>query len=74
LTIPAALTIDHIHHDGAKHRRQLPDARDLYQDIIAQVSPPESYAVLCATCHNSKTARGECEHRTEARALFGLAN
>lgn len=69
----ASLTIDHRQSDGAEHRREFPDIRDLYRDIIAQGCPPDRYEVLCQTCHNSKTSRGECEHVTAARAIFGLA-
>jgi hypothetical protein len=44
----------------------------LYGGIIAQ-GLSEPYAVLCQTCHNSKTSRGECEHIAAARVLFELA-
>lgn len=69
----ASLTIDHKRNDGAAHRREFSDIRELYRDILAQGCPPDRYEVLCQTCHNSRTARGECEHVTAARALFGLA-
>jgi hypothetical protein len=59
-TIPHALTIDHRHNDGVAHRRELPDVRDLYRDIMAQGCPRERFAILCRNCHESKNERGEC--------------
>jgi ribosomal protein L32 len=73
-TIRAALTIDHRQNDGAEHRREFPDVRDLYRQIIAEGCPRERYQILCRNCHESKNERGECAHVAEARAIFfGLA-
>ena len=71
-SIRAGLTIDHRRDDGAAHRRQFPDLRALYRDILEQGCPRDRFRVLCRVCHESKNERGECAHVAEVRSICGL--
>ena len=56
------LQIDHIHNDGAEHRRRrgAKGGTALLTDIVAEL---ERYQVLCANCHLMKTKGKTCPHK-----------
>ncbi len=49
---PAYLSIDHVHNDGAQHRKQVPSS-SLYRWLRKQ-GYPEGFQVLCFNCNWSK--------------------
>lgn len=56
------LTIDHIHNDGAEHRRVVP-ASCLYRWLIKN-SFPEGFQTLCHNCNSGKHLNGGiCPHK-----------
>lgn len=55
------LTIDHIHNDGASHRKEI---KNFYCWLIAN-SYPEGFQVLCWNCNLGKYHnKGICPHKT----------
>lgn len=63
------LTIDHIHGDGAAHRRQFSNLNKLYVNILSQGCPKDKYRILCMNCNwgSRLNAQGErkCPHERE---------
>lgn len=58
------LTIDHKNEDGAKHRRNVNQAR-IYKDLIDN-SFPEGYQILCINCNFARSFphnKGICPHK-----------
>lgn len=59
-TIYSFLTLDHVHNDGAEHRRQI--GKHLYRWIIEN-DYPEGFQVLCMNCNFGKHQNGGvCPH------------
>jgi len=59
------LSIDHIHENGAEHRRNDPSARHgLYNWLITN-EYPEGFQVLCMNCNMAKSIYGVCPHQKE---------
>lgn len=58
------LTIDHIHNNGAEHRRELSNKGGyaFYLWLIRQ-DLPEGYQTLCFNCNAAKYILGKCPHR-----------
>jgi hypothetical protein len=62
------LTIDHVHNDGAKHRRELKAAglcafRRIVKEILASEGPITRYRLLCWSCNSGRQiARGGVCH------------
>lgn len=55
------MTVDHINHDGAKHRKSVPPGR-FYEWLIKNYLP-DGFQILCFNC-NCVEARGRiCPHR-----------
>jgi hypothetical protein len=54
------LHIDHVHNDGAAHRRKI-GAANLYSWLKANGFPP-GFQVLCANCNLAKSRYGQCPH------------
>lgn len=63
-SIERFLTIDHINNDGAKHRKEYPEARkDLYKWLINN-NFPSGFQVLCFNCNCGKSQNGGiCPHK-----------
>lgn len=63
---PAFLTIDHIHSDGAAHRRELTKSgkRDIYRVLRAEGYPTDRYQLLCYNCNCAKQHNGLCPHKS----------
>ena len=59
---PEFLTIDHIHNNGAEHRRLVPAAKNLYQLLRREGFPKEDYQLLCMNCNFAKGKYGVCPH------------
>lgn len=53
------LTLDHIHENGAEHRRQ-ENARSLYRRLRREGFPQGDYQVLCFNCNWAKYHLGAC--------------
>jgi hypothetical protein len=63
------LQIDHIHNDGAKHRREIGIKRHgvaFYKWLLKNAFPP-GFKVLCANCNMAKGFYGECPHERQRR-------
>ncbi len=59
---PAFLTFDHVHRDGAAHRRQLPYTGGHAIVFWAKKNGyPNTLQLLCYNCNNAK-AHGPCPH------------
>jgi hypothetical protein len=70
------MTLDHVHNDGADHRRFLAEAsgsrasRDntaVYRDVIRR-GYPDTFQLLCWNCNCAKGMYGICPHETERQA------
>jgi hypothetical protein len=65
---PAFLSIDHIHNDGAAHRKQVLGSRTMsgymtYKWLRKNGFPP-GFQVLCMNCqHGKRMCRGICPHQ-----------
>ena len=59
----AFLTIDHIHDDGAKHRKQMPWSSSIYRWLYSNGFPKEDFQLLCMNCQFGKQKLGLCPHK-----------
>lgn len=55
------LTLDHIHDDGSKHRKQR-GGFGVYQDATS-FHNPERFQILCRNCNFAKYQQGICPHQ-----------
>lgn len=71
---PEFLDIDHIHNDGAKHRKEVGSGNVMHK-WIRKNNYPSDLQILCANCNQGKyrSGTGECPHET-ARRLERLAH
>jgi hypothetical protein len=57
------LTIDHIHNDGAKHRKQFNTGGGyMFYARMIKNGFPEGLQTLCWNCNCAKHIYGECPH------------
>jgi hypothetical protein len=57
------LTIDHIHTDGAEHRRQLANGTAFYNWLIRNNFPRDRFRLLCSNCNSGRHHNGGvCPH------------
>lgn len=71
------LSVDHIHNDGAVHRRIIGPSK-LYRHLRKHGYPP-GYQILCMNCNFAKSRFGMCPHEKEAgrdssQTQGGIAN
>jgi hypothetical protein len=64
---PEFLTIDHVHDDGAAHRRTL--TIGMYQALRGLGYPRDDYQLLCMNCNFAKSKRGGCPHQRRLTAV-----
>lgn len=66
---PVFLTIDHIHNDGAAHRRELTKSgkKDIYRVLKAEGYPKDRFQLLCYNCNCAKQHNGVCPHKNEPK-------
>lgn len=64
------LTVDHINHDGAEHRRLVGGGRKIYQDILKQGCPKDKYRIFCMNCNWATRYKTECPHKTKVTELI----
>lgn len=57
------LTLDHMHNNGAEHRRQV-SSSGVYRSL-RQLGYPPGYQVLCMNCNWARYAYGMCPHQKE---------
>lgn len=63
------LTIDHIHGDGAAHRKLVGGSGPkVYADIIKSGFPEGRFRVLCLNCNIARGWYGYCPHHPEERS------
>ena len=62
VTEPEFLQIDHIHNDGAAHRRQLGGSGNHLYLWLKRHGFPAGFQVLCANCNYAKGKYGQCPH------------
>ena len=55
------LSLDHLHNNGAEHRRTYEGAKILWW--IIRNNYPEGFQVLCRNCNWAKYAYGVCPHQ-----------
>jgi hypothetical protein len=53
------LSVDHIHGDGANHRKK---NSDIWYSILKEGCPPDRYRILCHNCNQSMGFYGYCPH------------
>jgi hypothetical protein len=58
------LTIDHIHNDGAKHRRDGVTTALFYTWLKQHNYPKRDFQCLCWNCNEAKAHFGKCPHQT----------
>lgn len=57
------LAIDHIHNDGAEHRRSTNCSGSRMYSWLKNNDYPEGFQVLCHNCNFSKHLHGVCIHK-----------
>ena len=71
------LTIDHVHGDGAEHKRQMKAegvGQNLYRWLKKHGYPKENFQLLCMNCNFAKGKYGVCPHvRAELNIVQGMA-
>lgn len=66
-TEPLFLTIDHIHNDGASHRKSINGGGTRLYDWLRARNYPDGFQVLCLNCNMGKHRNGGvCPHKTSA--------
>lgn len=63
---PEFLTVDHIHNDGCKHRREL-GAQSFYSWLRREGFPKDRFQLLCYNCNMAKAQYGRCPHEDHRR-------
>ncbi len=63
-TTPEFLHIDHVHNDGAEHRRRIGSGSRIYEWLRKNQFPP-GFQVLCANCNLAKGHYGCCPHQRD---------
>jgi len=58
------LSLDHIHNDGASHRKKVPMSQ-IYTWLIKN-NFPDGFQILCMNCNFTKGIYGKCPHIKEA--------
>lgn len=61
------LQIDHIHNDGASHRRELAGSH-LYDELRKLGFPKDRFRLLCCNCNFARGKYGYCPHEKEREA------
>jgi hypothetical protein len=64
---PEFLCIDHIHNDGAHHRKQI--GSHLYQWLKKHNFPKDRFQLLCQNCNFAKGIFGGCPHKRQEKLL-----
>jgi|SRR6185436_10210013 len=59
------LTIDHVHNDGATHRREV-GLGDAFFKWLKSHGFPSGFQILCRNCNWAKFREGECPHKRKA--------
>ena len=62
------LTLEHVNHDGAEHRKAKGHAA-LLLDLKALGWPKDRFTILCMNCNWAERNGEPCPHKTEAEAL-----
>jgi hypothetical protein len=71
-TEPLFLTIDHIHNDGAAHRKSINGGGTRLYDWLRARNYPDGFQVLCLNCNMGKYRNGgTCPHKTSAAICTG---
>lgn len=60
------LTLEHINHDGATHRREVGESSNVYRDLKRRGWPREGYAILCMNCNFATRFGDPCPHKRVA--------
>jgi hypothetical protein len=60
---PKFLALDHIHNDGAKHRKELGGTNRVYYWAIRNNFPKDVLQLLCHNCNLAKGFYGVCPHQ-----------
>lgn len=61
------LTIDHIHDDGASHRREVGEGSTMYKWLKKNGYPKDRFRLLCYNCNCGRSKNGGvCPHQEEA--------
>jgi hypothetical protein len=74
ITTPEFLTLDHINNDGSKLRKLFGNKKigaSLYQRLIKERFPKDTYQLLCFNCNSAKSFFGRCPHM--AQVNFSIA-
>lgn len=59
------LTIDHIHNDGAEHRKELKKINKSIAKWLIDNNYPSGFRILCFNCNMSYGIYGYCPHEEE---------
>lgn len=63
-TTPEFLGVDHVHNDGAQHRREVGGSGvNVYSWLRANGFPKDRFQLLCHNCNLAKGFYGECPHK-----------
>lgn len=69
-TTPQFLAVDHIHNDGATHRKELGTkaGSGFYLWLKREGFPKDRFQLLCHNCNLAKAYYGQCPHKTAEAA------
>jgi hypothetical protein len=71
---PKFLAIDHIHNDGASHRKEVGGGgSQLYAWLKRNNFPKDRFQLLCHNCNLAKGFYGECPHAQDNLIPFPVA-
>ena len=56
------LSIDHIHNDGAQHRKEISSGSNIYAWLKKNCYPKGRFQLLCHNCNLAKGFYGACPH------------
>ena len=63
-TEPAFLSFDHIHNDGAEHRKTVSSGATFFRFLKKQGFPKDNYRILCHNCNLGRQLNGGvCPHQ-----------
>lgn len=67
-TTPEFLALDHVHNDGAAHRRETNNSPlQMYREVI-RLGFPDRFQLLCHNCNCAKGWYGQCPHERDRSA------
>jgi hypothetical protein len=62
------LTVEHVNHDGAAHRKLVGAGAGMYRDLLRRGCPKDGFTVFCWNCQMATRYGDECPHKRVSAA------